>query len=191
MYGDGKNVPINEKTLFDPKSAYGISKVTSHYLIKNYREALKMHTSTGILFNHESPRKDIQFVGRKISYSVARIKKGLQKKLKLGNIEAERDWGHAKDYVEAMWLMLQQKSPDDFVIGTGKKYSVKDFAKKAFSYVGLNYKDHLVIDKNLIRPTEVDTLLADSSKAKKILKWQPKIPFDDLVINMVEHDLKL
>ena len=112
------------------------------------------------------------------------------KKLKLGNIEAERDWGHAKDYVEAMWLMLQQKSPDDFVIGTGKKYSVKDFAKKAFSYVGLNYKDHLVIDKNLIRPAEVDTLLADYTKAKKILKWKPKISFDELVAGMVEHDLK-
>ena len=191
MFGKVKKSSQNEITPFNPRSAYGISKVTGYYLTKNYREAYKLHASSGILFNHESPRRGFEFVTRKISHGVARIKKGLQKKLKLGNIEAERDWGHAKDYVEAMWLMLQQKSPDDFVIGTGKKYSVKDFAKKAFSYVGLNYKDHLVIDKNLIRPTEVDTLLADSSKAKKILKWQPKIPFDDLVINMVEHDLKL
>ena len=191
MFGKVKKSSQNENTPFNPRSAYGISKVTGYYLTKNYREAYKLHASSGILFNHESLRRGFEFVTRKISHGVARIKKGLQKKLKLGNIEAERDWGHAKDYVEAMWLMLQQKSPDDFVIGTGKKYSVKDFAKKAFSYVGLNYKDHLVIDKNLIRPTEVDTLLADSSKAKKILKWQPKIPFDDLVINMVEHDLKL
>ena len=191
MFGKVKKSSQNEITPFNPRSAYGISKVTGYYLTKNYREAYKLHASSGILFNHESPRRGFEFVTRKISHGVARIKKGLQKKLKLGNIEAERDWGHAKDYVEAMWLILQQKSPDDFVIGTGKKYSVKDFAKKAFSYVGLNYKDHLVIDKNLIRPAEVDTLLADSSKAKKILKWQPKIPFDDLVINMVEHDLKL
>ena len=191
MFGKVKKSFQNENTPFNPRSAYGISKVTGYYLTKNYREAYKLHASSGILFNHESPRRGFEFVTRKISLGVARIKKGLQKKLKLGNIEAERDWGHAKDYVEAMWLMLQQKSPDDFVIGTGKKYSVKAFAKKAFSYVGLNYKDHLVIDKNLIRPAEVDTLLADSSKAKKILKWQPKIPFDDLVINMVEHDLKL
>ena len=191
MFGKVKKSSQNENTPFNPRSAYGISKVTGYYLTKNYREAYKLHASSGILFNHESPRRGFEFVTRKISHGVARIKKGLQKKLKLGNIEAERDWGHAKDYVEAMWLILQQKSPDDFVIGTGKKYSVKDFAKKAFSYVGLNYKDHLVIDKNLIRPAEVDTLLADSSKAKKILKWQPKIPFDDLVINMVEHDLKL
>ena len=127
---------------------------------------------------------------RKISYGVARIKKGLQKKLKLGNINSKRDWGHAKDYVQAMWLILQQNKPDDFVIGTGKMYSVEDFAKKAFSHVGLNYKDHLVIDKNLIRPAEVDTLLADYSKAKKILKWEPKIKFDELVANMVDEDLK-
>ena len=191
MFGKVKETPQNENTPFNPRSSYGISKVTAYHLIKNYREAYNLHASSGILFNHESPRRGFEFVTRKISFGVARIKKGLQKKLRLGNIKAKRDWGHAKDYVEAMWLMLQQKSPDDFVIGTGKKYSVKDFAKKAFSYVGLNYKDHLVIDKNLIRPTEVDTLLADSSKAKKILKWQPKIPFDDLVINMVEHDLKL
>ena len=160
-------------------------------MVKNYREAYKLHASSGILFNHESPRRGFEFVTRKISHSVARIKKGLQKKLKLGNIQAKRDWGHAKDYVEAMWLMLQQDVPGDYVIGTGKEHTVEDFAKKAFGHVGLNYKDYIEIDKNLVRPAEVDTLLADYSKAKKNLKWEPKISFDDLVINMVENDLKI
>ena len=190
MFGKVKETPQNENTPFNPRSSYGISKVTAYHLVKNYREAYNLHASSGILFNHESPRRGFEFVTRKISYSVARIKKGLQKKLILGNVKAKRDWGHAKDYVEAMWLMLQQKKPDDFVIGTGKEHSVENFAKKAFAHVGLNYRDHIISDKNLFRPAEVDTLLADSSKAKKILKWKPKISFDDLVINMVEHDLK-
>ena len=190
MFGKVKETPQNENTPFNPRSSYGISKVTAYHLIKNYREAYNLHASSGILFNHESPRRGFEFVTRKISYSVARIKKGLQKKLILGNVKAKRDWCHAKDYVEAMWLILQQKKPDDFVIGTGKEHSVEDFAKKAFAHVGLNYKDYVISDKNLFRPAEVDTLLADSSKAKKILKWKPKISFDDLVINMVEHDLK-
>ena len=159
-------------------------------LVKNYREAYKLHASNGILFNHESPRRGFEFVTRKISYAAAKIKKGSKEKLKLGNINAKRDWGHAKDYVEAMWLMFQKDYPEDYVIGTGKEHSVEDFAKKAFAHVGLNYKDHVVIDKKLIRPAEIDTLLADCTKAKKILKWKPKISFDDLVIDMVEHDLK-
>jgi len=190
MFGKVKKTPQNENTPFNPRSSYGISKVTGYHLTKNYREAYKLHASSGILFNHESPRRGFEFVTRKISYGVAKIKKGLQKKIKLGNMKAKRDWGHAKDYVEAMWLMLQQENPEDYVIGTGKDYSVEDFARKAFSHVGLNYKDHLVVDKNLIRPSEVDTLLADYSKAKKILKWKPKITFDDLVASMVEHDLE-
>ena len=190
MFGKVKETPQNENTPFNPRSSYGISKVTSYHLIKNNREAYNLHASSGILFNQESPRRGFEFVTRKISFGVARIKKGLQKKLVLGNMKAKRDWGHAKDYVEAMWLMLQQKKPDDFVIGTGIEHSVEDFAKKAFAHVGLNYKDHLVIDQKLIRPLEVDTLLADYSKAKKILKWQPKITFDELVANMVEHDLE-
>ena len=160
------------------------------YLVKNYREAYNLHASNGILFNHESPRRGFEFVTRKISHSAARIKKGSKEKLKLGNINAKRDWGHARDYVEAMWLMLQKDSPGDYVIGTGQEHSVEEFAKKAFSHVGLNYKDHLVIDKKLLRPAEVDTLLADSSKAKKNLNWEPKVSFDDLVIDMVESDLK-
>ena len=191
MFGKVKETPQNEETPFNPRSSYGISKVTGYHLTKNYREAYKLHASSGILFNHESPRRGFEFVTRKISFGAARIKKNLQKKLKLGNLNARRDWGHAKDYVEAMWLMLQQENPQDLVIGTGKDYSVEDFAKKAFDCVGLNYKDHIVLDENLIRPAEVDTLLANSSKAKKILKWEPKIPFDDLVSSMVENDLKL
>ena len=190
MFGKTKDTFQNESTPFHPRSAYGISKVTGYHLVQNYREAYKLHASSGILFNHESPRRGFEFVTRKISFGVARIKKGLQKKIKLGNIESRRDWGHAKDYVNAMWLMLQQKNPDDYVIGTGKQNTVEEFAKKAFDYVNLNYKDHITIDKNLIRPAEVDTLLADYSKAKKILKWEPKITFDELVENMVEEDLK-
>ena len=190
MFGKVNSIPQNEDTVFNPRSSYGISKVTGYYLTKNYREAYKLHASNGILFNHESPRRGFEFVTRKISYAVARIKKGSKEKLKLGNMKAKRDWGHAKDFVEAMWLMLQRDNPGDYVVGTGEEHSVEEFAKKAFGHVGLNYKDHIILDKNLIRPSEVDTLLANYSKAKKILKWKPKISFDDLVINMVEHDLE-
>ena len=191
MFGKVKETPQNEKTPFHPRSAYGISKVTAFYLVQNYREAYNLHASNGILFNHESPRRGFEFVTRKISYGAARIKKGLQNKIKLGNIQSRRDWGHAKDYVEMMWKMLQQEKADDYVVGTGIQHSVEEFAQKAFSHIGLNYKDHIEIDKNLIRPAEVDTLLADFSKAKKILNWEPKITFDELVVNMIEEDLKL
>jgi GDPmannose 4,6-dehydratase len=191
MFGKVKTVPQNEDTTFYPRSSYGISKVTGYHLTKNYREAYKLHASNGILFNHESPRRGFEFVTRKISHAVARIKNGSKEKLKLGNMKAKRDWGYAKDFVEAMWLMLQRDEPGDYVVGTGKEHSVDEFAKKAFGHVGLNYKDHIVIDQKLMRPAEVDSLLADSSKAKKILKWEPKTSFDDLVINMVEHDLKI
>jgi len=191
MFGKVKQIPQNENTPFHPRSSYGISKVAGYHLTKNYREAYNLHASTGILFNHESPRRGFEFVTRKITFAVARIKKGLQKKIKLGNINSKRDWGHAEDYVNGMWLMLQQNNPGDYVLGTGKEHSVKDFAEKAFSHVGLNYKDYLIIDEKLIRPAEVDTLLADYSKAKKELKWEPKITFDNLVVNMVENDLKL
>ena len=142
------------------------------------------------MFNHESPRRGFEFVTRKISHSVARIKKGLQKKIKLGNIKSKRDWGHAQDYVEAMWLMLQQEKPEDYVVGTGIAHSVENFAEKAFKHVGLNFKDHLVVDNNLLRPSEVDSLLANYTKAKKDLKWEPKITFNDLVSDMVESDLE-
>jgi len=190
MFGKAKESPQNEKTPFHPRSAYGVAKVTGYHLVKNYREAYKIHASNGILFNHESPRRGFEFVTRKISYAVARIKKGFQKKLQLGNIKSKRDWGHAKDYVNAMWLMLQQENSGDYVIGTGTQHSVEEFAKKAFGHVGLNYKDYVVIDQKLIRPAEVDTLLADYNKAKKNLKWEPKTSFEDLVVSMVENDLK-
>jgi len=179
MFGEVKESPQNENTSFNPRSPYGISKVTGYYLTKNYREAYKLFASNGILFNHESPRRGFEFVTRKITCAAARIKKGMQKKLKLGNIKAERDWGHAEDYVHAMWLMLQQKKPSDFVIGTGQAHSVEEFAKKAFEHVGLNYKDHIVIDKNLNRPAEVDTLLANCEKAKKELNYQPIVSLEE------------
>ena len=190
MFGRVKQIPQDENTPFHPRSSYAISKTAGYHLTRNYREAYKLHASIGILFNHESPRRGFEFVTRKISFAVARIKKGLQKKIKLGNIKSKRDWGHAQDYVKAMWSMLQQDTPGDYVVGTGIEHSVEDFAKKAFAHVDLNYKDYIVIDNNLIRPTEVDALLANYSKAKKILKWEPKVSFDNLVIGMVESDLE-
>ena len=190
MFGKAKAVPQKEDTPFHPRSAYGISKVTGFELTRNYREAYKIFAASGILFNHESPRRGFEFVTRKISHSVARIKSGLQKDLKLGNVDALRDWGHAKDYVKGMWMMLQQSKPDDFVIGTGEQHSVKEFAKLAFSHVDLDYKKYVKIEQNLIRPSEVDTLLADYGKAKKILGWKPEISFEQLVKEMVESDIK-
>lgn len=180
---------INEKTIFNPSSAYGIAKLASYYLIKSYRENYNMHASTGILFNHESPIKNPRFVLRKISKSVARIKKGLQKTIKLGDIKSKRDWGHAKDFVYAMWLICQQKKADDFIIGTGKLHSVEDFAKIAFEYVGLNYKDFLRVDKKFNREKDSKARLADISKIKNKLGWKPKISFKLLAKDMVENDL--
>jgi len=190
MFGKVRTIPQNEKTPFYPRSAYGISKVTGHDLTRNYREAYNLFCCTGILFNHESPRRGFEFVTRKISHGVATIKLGLQRKIVLGNLDAKRDWGHAKDYVEAMWLMLQRKKPDDFVVATGKQHSVREFAKLAFSVVGLNYKDYIVTDKILFRPAEVHSLLGSYSKAKKLLKWKPKISFKNLVKDMVESDIE-
>ena len=190
MFGKAKKKPQNENTSFYPRSAYGISKVTGYELTRNYRESYNLHCSTGILFNHESPRRGFEFVTRKISHGVAMIKCGLQKDLVLGNLDAKRDWGHAKDYVEAMWLMLQKRKPDDFVIATNEQHSVKDFAKLAFSIVGLDFKKFIKIDKNLYRPAEVQTLLGDYSKAKRILKWKPKVSFKNLVKDMVLSDLE-
>ena len=190
MFGKVQKNKQDENTRFYPRSAYGISKVAGFELTRNYREAYKIFACTGILFNHESPRRGFEFVTRKISSSVAKIKLGKQKTLQLGNIYAKRDWGHAKDYVEAMWSMLQQKKPEDFVIGTGKMHSVKDFAKLAFSTVGLDYKKYIRFNKTLLRPAEVDTLKANYNKAKKILKWKPKTNFTQLVKEMVKEDLK-
>jgi len=190
MFGKVHEVPQNENTAFHPRSAYGISKVTGFELTRNYREAYNLFCCSGILFNHESPRRGFEFVTRKISHGAARIKLGLQKNLELGNIEAKRDWGHAEDYVVAMWLMLQQKSPEDYVIATGKQHSVKEFARLAFSLLGMDYKKYIKFNKSLIRPSEVHSLLGNCNKAKKKLKWKPKFKFDQLVKDMVEEDLK-
>tara|TARA_Y100000768_G_C23903231_1_gene646251 strand:+ start:201 stop:1184 length:984 start_codon:yes stop_codon:yes gene_type:complete len=190
MYGKVRQVPQTEKTPFYPRSVYGISKVAGFDLTRNYREAYKMFCCSGILFNHESPRRGFEFVTRKITHAVARIKFGLQKELKLGNMDAKRDWGHAQDYVEAMWLMLNKKKPDDYVISTGLQYSVRDFAKLAFKLVDLDYRKFIKIEKNLYRPSEVDSLLGDCRKAKRELKWKPKYNFKKLVEDMVRADLE-
>ncbi len=190
MFGKVQNKTQDENTRFYPRSAYGISKVAGFELTRNYREAYNIFACSGILFNHESPRRGFEFVTRKITSSVAKIKNGKQKYLYLGNINAKRDWGHAKDYVRAMWLMLQQKKPSDYVIGTGQMHSVKEFLNLAFSIAGLDYKKFLKIDKKFYRPAEVKTLRANYSKAKRILRWKPKINFKELVKEMVNEDLK-
>ncbi len=188
MFGKATQTPQDENTPFHPRSAYGISKVAGFDLTRNYREAYSLHASSGILFNHESPRRGFEFVTRKISVAAAKIKLGLQKNIYLGNINAKRDWGHAKDYIEAMWLILQQNKPDDYVIGTGKTYSVKEFIKLAFEILDLNYEDYLIIDKNLYRPSEVNLLLSNNAKARKKLNWQHKTTFKELVSEMVLFD---
>ena len=190
MFGKVHEVPQKETTPFHPRSAYGISKVTGFELTRNYREAYNLFCCTGILFNHESPRRGFEFVTRKISHAAVKIKLGLQKDLNLGNIEAKRDWGHAKDFVEAMWLMLQKRKPMDYVIATGKQHSVREFAKLAFEILGLDYKKYVKIDKSLYRPAEVNSLLGNCNKAKRELKWKQKIHFKQLVRDMVEEDLK-
>jgi GDPmannose 4,6-dehydratase len=190
MFGKAKEVPQDEETPFHPRSPYGISKVAGFDLTRNYREAYNLFASSGILFNHESPRRGFEFVTRKITNAVAKIKCGLEKELRLGNLEAKRDWGFAGDYVKAMWLMLQQETPDDFVIATGQTHSVKEFVELAFKSAGLDYKKYVRVDKNFFRPAEVNILIGDYQKAKKILKWQPQVNFEELVKMMVEEDLK-
>lgn len=191
MFGNAKIVPQNENTPFYPRSPYGISKVAGFYLSRSYRESYNFFTSNGILFNHESPRRGFEFVTRKITSHVARIKYGIAKNLYLGNLEARRDWGHSKEYVKAMWLMLQQKKPDDFVIATGTTHSVREFCEVAFSIVNLNYNDFVKTDQMYFRPAEIELLKGDAEKAKKVLKWGYKLSFQELVEEMVEADLKL
>lgn len=190
MFGLVHETPQTEKTPFHPRSPYGVSKVTGFYLTQNYREAYGIFACNGILFNHESPRRGFEFVTRKISYGVAKIKCGLEKKLKLGNLEAKRDWGFSGDYVEAMWMMLQEKKPDDYVIATGETHSVKEFVELAFDYAGLDWKKYVVQDKVLYRPAEVHLLQGDYSKARKKLGWSPKVGFKELVKMMVGADLR-
>ena len=191
MFGKVNESPQNEGTSFYPRSAYGISKVAGFDLTRNYRDSYGIHASSGILFNHESPRRGFEFVTRKISNSVAKIKLGLSSELRLGNLEAKRDWGYSKDYVGAMWLMLQQESPDDYVIATGEAHTVKEFVDAAFSFVGLDWKQYVVVDKRFYRPAEVFELCGDYRKAKEVLSWRPELNFHEIVEMMVEKDLSL
>ena len=189
MFGKVQEVPQREETPFYPRSPYGVAKVYGHWITVNYRESYGMHASSGILFNHESPRRGIEFVTRKITHNVARIKHGLQRELPLGNLESQRDWGFAGDYVRAMHLMLQQDAPDDFVVATGETHTVREFCEIAFSAVGLNWEDHVILDPRFMRPAEVDLLVGGPEKAEKILGWTPQVGFGELVAMMVEADM--
>jgi GDPmannose 4,6-dehydratase len=190
MYGKVQEIPQKESTPFYPRSPYGCAKVYAYWITTNYRESYGLHASNGILFNHESPRRGETFVTRKITRALARIKAGLQDKIFLGNLDAKRDWGFAKEYVEAMWLMLQQEEPDDYVIATGETHSVREFLQVAFEHVGLNHEDHVAFDERYLRPAEVELLVGDCSKAKQKLGWEPKTKFEDLVKLMVDADMK-
>lgn len=190
MFGKVRESPQNESTPFYPRSPYGVSKVYGHFITVNYRESYDLFAVSGILFNHESPRRGLEFVTRKISDAAARIKLGLAEELRLGNLEAERDWGYAGDYVRAMWLMMQQDEPEDYVIGTGVCHSVRNFCELAFSHVGLIWEDFVVVDERFVRPAEVEHLVADPAKAKKKLGWEPDVSFEELVKMMVDADRK-
>ena len=190
MFGKVHEVPQSEETPFYPRSPYGVAKVYGHWITVNYRESYDLHASSGILFNHESPRRGLEFVTRKITNAAARIKLGQQSELRLGNLDAQRDWGFAGDYVEAMWLMLQQDEPDDYVICTGETHSVREFCELAFGALDLNWEEFVVIDPKFYRPAEVDLLIGDRAKADQKLGWQPQTSFEELVRMMVESDLK-
>jgi len=190
MYGKVHEVPQSENTPFHPRSPYGVAKVYGFFITQNYRESYGLHASNGILFNHESPRRGLEFVTRKISDHVARIKLGTATELRLGNLDAKRDWGFAGDYVELMWLMLQQDAPDDFVAATGETHTVREFCEIAFGHVGLDWEKHVVIDPRFVRPAEVELLLGDPGKAKRVLGWEPKTSFQALVEMMVDADME-
>ena len=190
MFGKVRSVPQNENTLLWPRSPYGVAKVFGHYMTINYRESYDMHASSGILFNHESPRRGPEFVTRKVSQAVARISRGTQSELRLGNLDARRDWGYAGDYVEAMWLMLQQDEPDDYVISTGQTHQIRDLVDLSFKHVGIeDWEPYVVLDPSFLRPAEVDLLVGDSTKAHERLGWKPKVTFPDLVAMMVDSEL--
>lgn len=191
MFGKIRETPQDERTPLYPRSPYGVAKVYGHWITVNYRESYGIFCCSGILFNHESPRRGLEFVSRKVTSAAAKIKLGLQKELRMGNLDARRDWGFAGDYVEAMWLMLQQKEPEDYVIATGISHSVKDLIKVAFDHVGLDWEEYVVSDPKLFRPAEVDCLLGDPRKAKSILGWQPKVTFEKLIRMMVDADLQI
>jgi GDPmannose 4,6-dehydratase len=189
MFGKVRETPQRETTPFHPRSPYGVAKVYGHYITLNYRESYGLYACSGILFNHESPRRGLEFVTRKISHGVARIKLGLARELRLGNLQAKRDWGYAGDYVRAMWLMLQQSQPDDYVVSTGETHTVEEFVSLAFGHVGLDWRQHVVVDPQFYRPAEVDLLLGDPTKARRQLGWRPAVSFPRLVTMMVEADL--
>jgi GDPmannose 4,6-dehydratase len=191
MFGKVREVPQRETTPFYPRSPYGVAKVYGHWITINYRESYNLFAVSGILFNHESPRRGLEFVTRKISHGVARIKLGLAKELRMGNLDARRDWGFAGDYVEAMWCMLQQDEPQDFVVGTGETHSVEEFCQVAFEHVGLDYKDYVVQDPRYFRPSEVDLLVSDPRNAREKLGWAPRVDFKGLVHLMVDSDMEL
>jgi GDPmannose 4,6-dehydratase len=191
MFGKVVEVPQNEETPFYPRSPYGVAKVYGHWITVNYRESYNLHATSGILFNHESPRRGLEFVTRKISNHVARIQLGLADELRLGDLDPRRDWGFAGDYVEAMWLMLQQDRPQDFVVATGETHSVQEFCEVAFGHVGLDWREHVVQDQAFMRPAEVDLLIGDASRAREVLGWRPRTSFVDLVTRMVDADLEL
>ena len=191
MFGKVKDVPQHEKTPFHPRSPYGVAKVYGHWITVNYRESYDIFGVSGILFNHESPRRRLEFVTRKVTYNAAKIKLGMASELRMGNLEAKRDWGFAGDYVEAMWLMLQQPEPDDYVIATGQTHSVLELVQTAFAYLDLDYHDYVKVDERFIRPAEVDLLIGDSSKAMKAMGWQPQVNFAELVKMMVDADMRL
>ncbi len=190
MFGKVREVPQKESTPFYPRSPYGVAKVYAHWITVNYRESYNLFATSGILFNHESPRRGLEFVTRKITYGVARIKFGLTNELRLGNLESRRDWGYAGDYVKAMWQMLKQDEPGDFVIGTGETHSVREFCEIAFGHVGLDYHDYVIQDPRFYRPAEVDLLVSDPNKARNQLGWRPSMNFEELIHTMVEADLK-
>jgi GDPmannose 4,6-dehydratase len=190
MYGKVRETPQTEMTPFHPRSPYGVAKVYGHYITMNYRESYGLFACSGILFNHESPRRGLEFVTRKITHAVARIKLGIQGELRLGNLQAKRDWGFAGDYVRAMWLMLQQEQPDDYVVGTGETHSVEEFVQIAFDHVGLDWRRHVVVDPAFYRPAEVDLLLGDPTKAQRVLGWRREVSFPQLVTMMVDADLE-
>lgn len=191
MFGKVREVPQSEKTPFYPRSPYGVAKVYGHWITVNYRESYNIFACSGILFNHESPRRGMEFVTRKISHTVAKIKLGLARELRLGNLQSKRDWGYAGDYVKAMWLMLQQPEPDDYVICTGETHSVEEAVEIAFSHVGLDWHEYVKKDPRFFRPAEVDLLVGDSTKAKETLGWKPEVGFHDLITMMVDHDLEV
>jgi GDPmannose 4,6-dehydratase len=189
MFGKVQEVPQKESTPFYPRSPYGVAKVYGHWITMNYRESYGIYAASGILFNHESPRRGLEFVTRKISNTVARIVRGRAKELRLGNLDAKRDWGFAGDYVRAMWMMLQPDQADDYVIATGETHTVREFAEKAFAHVGLNWEDYVVVDPKFYRPAEVEHLIGDPPKARRQLGWEPRVSFDELVRMMVDADL--